>query len=237
MKTVSQTALLRFAAGEGSFAHDGLSFGLFLKPQPHHVIALGGSRKIVKPLAAGMGWVYAPGQDGWCAWDNPSEVLFLNLAKAEVEALGGNPNVPARMGAMDPFITSTLHALHRAPTGNALYTQSLLQTLVLHTTQNLSPVNEPTTPRLARALDYLHAHLAENITLEQLADAAALSLFHFSRQFRQAYGLAPYQYLLKTRMEQASTQVAQTKRTMAEIAESRGQPEPCHSCRSRPIPE
>jgi AraC family transcriptional regulator len=39
--------------------------------------------------------------------------------------------------------------------------------------------------------DYVEAHLDAEVSLTVLADIACLSLYHFSRSFKQAVGLGP----------------------------------------------
>lgn len=57
--------------------------------------------------------------------------------------------------------------------------------------------------RLRRVLDHIEAHLAEPLGLGELAAAAGLSPFHFSRVFRRATGETPVQYLRARRLEHA----------------------------------
>jgi AraC-like DNA-binding protein len=56
---------------------------------------------------------------------------------------------------------------------------------------------------IERAREFLEAHYAENISLDQLASLANLSPFHFVRLFRKATGLPPHAYLTQIRIEKA----------------------------------
>lgn len=58
--------------------------------------------------------------------------------------------------------------------------------------------------RLTRARDYLEDHLADEIQLTAIAADAHLSPGHFTRLFRQQYGVAPREYLLRARMRRAA---------------------------------
>ncbi|MDO8543694.1 MAG: AraC family transcriptional regulator [Opitutaceae bacterium] len=62
---------------------------------------------------------------------------------------------------------------------------------------------EPTPPRsaLRRARDYLHEHYAEKIALQNVADIAGLSQFHFLRAFSREFGLPPHAYQNSLRVE------------------------------------
>lgn len=58
---------------------------------------------------------------------------------------------------------------------------------------------------LRDAKDYLHAHYAEDVSLEQLAQAVYLSPFHLSRLFRERLSLPPHMYLNQIRINRAKT--------------------------------
>lgn len=50
---------------------------------------------------------------------------------------------------------------------------------------------------------YINEHFREPLTLEQLADIANMSPFHFSRVFTRQTGFTPHQYLIATRINSA----------------------------------
>ncbi len=60
-----------------------------------------------------------------------------------------------------------------------------------------------------RAQEYLQAHYHENISLDQLADVAELSPYHFTRVFKEIIGLPPHTYLTQVRIEEAKTLLSQ----------------------------
>ncbi|HEX2533319.1 MAG TPA: AraC family transcriptional regulator, partial [Chitinophagaceae bacterium] len=76
--------------------------------------------------------------------------------------------------------------------------------------------------RLAAARDCLQARLQEPVTLDELAEAACLSKFHFLRLFRQTFGLSPYQYLQQLRLEEAKTLLRQSGIPVHQIADRLG---------------
>jgi AraC family transcriptional regulator len=76
--------------------------------------------------------------------------------------------------------------------------------------------------RLARALDYIDAHYAENISLNDIAAEACLSPYHFSRLFREATGQSPHVYLTKRRVDAAKDELVRDRASMAEIAHANG---------------
>jgi AraC family transcriptional regulator len=49
--------------------------------------------------------------------------------------------------------------------------------------------------RLRKIEDYVHAHLAESVSIQTLSELAELSPFHFSRVFNQTTGMTPLQFV------------------------------------------
>jgi len=72
--------------------------------------------------------------------------------------------------------------------------------------------------RLRRALDHISANLDEKITLNELAQIAGVSLFHFARTFTRAMGVSPNRYVSRLRLEQAMADAAAGKLSLAQIA-------------------
>lgn len=70
------------------------------------------------------------------------------------------------------------------------------------------PLHEQAPVRFAPVIEYLHAHLADRIGLEQLAAVAGLSPFHFLRQFRRQYHVTPQQMLMALRLYRAKRLLA-----------------------------
>jgi AraC family transcriptional regulator len=72
--------------------------------------------------------------------------------------------------------------------------------------------------RLRRVLDYISAHLADEITLADLARVACLSTFHFARMFTLAIGVSPHRYVSRMRLENAMAEIAAGRLPLARIA-------------------
>lgn len=69
-----------------------------------------------------------------------------------------------------------------------------------------------------RCIEFLHARLSEDISLDELAAEVRLSPFHFSRMFRQSLGVPPRVYLTRLRMEKACELLEFTDLPVTEIA-------------------
>jgi len=57
--------------------------------------------------------------------------------------------------------------------------------------------------RLVQAKLFIDAHYADNIDLDNIADEAYFSKFHFIRLFKNIYRRTPHQYLIFLRIEKA----------------------------------
>jgi len=72
--------------------------------------------------------------------------------------------------------------------------------------------------RLRRAVDFIEAHLAGPILLSDIATAAGLTRMHFAAQFRAATGFRPHEYLLRRRIDRAQALLADTDRSLVDVA-------------------
>lgn len=69
-----------------------------------------------------------------------------------------------------------------------------------------------------RCMDLMRVRLAEDISLDELANEAQLSPFHFARMFKQSVGLPPRAYLTRLRVEKACELLETTDLPVTEIA-------------------
>ena len=79
-----------------------------------------------------------------------------------------------------------------------------------------------TARHLLRAKDFIDTHYREPIQVATMARAAHQSPAHFTRQFRDAFGETPHQYLLTRRMERAAALLRNTDYSVARICVSVG---------------
>jgi AraC family transcriptional regulator len=71
-------------------------------------------------------------------------------------------------------------------------------------------------------VDYIEAHLGEQVCLLKLAELARLSLHHFCRAFKQSFGIPAHQYQVRRRMEVAKLLLADRMTSVTDIALSLG---------------
>ncbi|MBB3228232.1 AraC-like DNA-binding protein [Luteibacter sp. Sphag1AF] len=84
--------------------------------------------------------------------------------------------------------------------------------------------------RMAHVIRYVREHLAEPVTLENMAHAAGISPMHFAAQFRAATGKRPHHYLLEERVARAMELMRHTSWTLCQIALATGFGTQAHFC-------
>ncbi|NOU93560.1 helix-turn-helix domain-containing protein [Paenibacillus sp. LMG 31456] len=72
------------------------------------------------------------------------------------------------------------------------------------------------------AIKLLKSHYAQDLSIDDMADAAGLTKYHFCRQFLKKTGLKPNQYLRKIRVEQAAWLLRHTEKTVEAVAKETG---------------
>ena len=82
-----------------------------------------------------------------------------------------------------------------------------------------------------RLVEHIDAHLAERITLYQLARMAGLSTGHFSRAFKQTFGVPTHAYLIRRRVERAQSLMLSTQLPLSEVALACGLSDQSHFTR------
>jgi AraC-like DNA-binding protein len=71
---------------------------------------------------------------------------------------------------------------------------------------------------MQEVLDYLEANYMNGVKLEEAAKQAKMSLFHFSRFFKNITGMSYTSYLNRLRVDKAEEMIMSTHQTMLEIA-------------------
>ncbi|WP_414633382.1 AraC family transcriptional regulator [Acidisarcina polymorpha] len=72
--------------------------------------------------------------------------------------------------------------------------------------------------RLIRVLEYIDAHLSDDLDLRVLSREAGISQFHFAALFRKALGMSPHRHVLHLRMQSARSMLCHTDKSALEIA-------------------
>ena len=156
-------------------------------------------------------------------WRGPNDALHIYLEPGLVARVGAEafdldparltvgpldsldlPHLRAAMGAVEAELTS-------GGAGGRLAAESLANVLAVHLIRHVLAPRQPERGRdgalprgrLRAVVEYIEEHLDASPSLEQMAEVARLSPFHFARQFRTATGLPPHQYVIARRVERA----------------------------------
>jgi AraC family transcriptional regulator len=151
----------------------------------------------------------------------PTQTLHVHLSKdllaRTAEEAGYDPaclSVEEHAGFQDPLLTQIGLALWReleqpAPAGK-LFAQTAAQLLAVHLLRSYTSrggIEEPsqglTHQQMRHVLDFVQAHLDQELSLEALAQQAGFSPYHFARLFRHTTGESPHQFVLRQRIERA----------------------------------
>ncbi len=129
---------------------------------------------------------------------------------AEEHELGATAaELAPRAGLRDPSLAALVTGLVAATTGGGPASAAFVEHWAVLAALRL--LGQPRVPRrlamapwrLARVLALIEARLCEDISVTDLAAAAGLSRYHFTRAFRAETGLGPHAYLMQRRCERA----------------------------------
>jgi AraC family transcriptional regulator len=145
-----------------------------------------------------------------------------------------------------PEVIDTLKALRRellaGGPGGRLCAESLANVLVVHLIRQMSNrqgsnvavrgTGDRLPRRALRAVEeYIDAHLDQKLALADLAAVAHMSEFHFARQFKQATGLPPHQFVILQRVERAKRLITDRQLSLAQVAVAVGFSDQSHLTR------
>jgi AraC family transcriptional regulator len=68
-----------------------------------------------------------------------------------------------------------------------------------------------------RVAEFIEEHLADEITLNTLAELVDLSLYHFARAFKQSFGVPPHRYHMNRRMDHARSLLQRSALSVTQI--------------------
>ncbi len=120
--------------------------------------------------------------------------------------------------------------------GSKLYVEAAAQMLAVHLLREHGAINHRIPEyrgglpgnRLYRVNEYIKTHLNTDLCLDDLAQQAEMSTYHFCRLFKQSTGESPNQYILRLRVEEAKRLLKETNFSVLEVALSVGYNSPSH---------
>ncbi|MGC1548351.1 MAG: AraC family transcriptional regulator [Rhodanobacter sp.] len=169
--------------------------------------------------------------------ENGWHYRMLYIEQAAIEEVTGEPgwwfgDVVREDMPSARRVTALLNALWQAD--EPLAFDSLLFSLLGQFRQHARVPRAAQADRAARftpVIDYLHAHLANRLTLNELAAVAGLSPFHFLRMFQAQYDVSPQQMLMAFRLAEAKRRLTAGE-PPAQVAAAAGMTDQAHLTRA-----
>jgi AraC family transcriptional regulator len=147
---------------------------------------------------------------------NLSNLLFYRL-------LDLNPGL--ELPHHDPQVYQQKPWLNRTPTycssSVRLETEGIIQQLFSGFIECRSKTNQTTYLKFNfhEILYYIQQNLHNDIKIDQLAKIACLSNDHFSRVFKSVFGISPYEFIVRKRIEKSQFLLLSTEHTIQQIIE------------------
>ncbi len=177
----------------------------------------------------------------WKRWVKPRSIFAIAMDDSFVDQVWrsafdgvGDRAVQTAVDVNDPIIKNFCEIGQRelgmAGAGGRLYLEGLATALTVHLLRTQGTTKRAPTPhkgglapvRLRRVVEFITAHLEEDIALPDLAAVAELSTHHFGEAFKASTGRPPYGYVMDRRVERARELLRDGERPIAEIAYAAG---------------
>lgn len=136
-----------------------------------------------------------------------------------------------RFAVSDPLLEqlalTIIAALEDGRAEDTLYIDTMASMIAVHLARRHSTRTVPerrlvrdglTRQRVQRLLDYIEAHLGDDLRLSCMADEVELSPFYLARMFKAEIGKSPHQYVLERRVSRARELLRDTALPIAEVA-------------------
>ncbi|BAU14888.1 transcriptional regulator, AraC family [Leptolyngbya sp. NIES-3755] len=172
-------------------------------------------------------------QSRWFEWGGVIFFSFDPLKLSEAIEQSHIDLIP-QFALHDPLVyqigLSLKLVLERDGFASRLYGESLANTLIVHLAEHYSNrriliqeyTNGLSRSRLRCVIDYIEAHLDQDLGLSELAAIAKMSPHYFSQLFKQATGVTPHQFVIRSRVERAKGLLMQREMSIAEVAKQVG---------------
>lgn len=107
--------------------------------------------------------------------------------------------------ALQAKVIRLLEEIHSARFASSAQISLCVNDLVLHLNRSVYEMNHPAAPKTKQNLyqeiiDYIEAHLEENLNLDRLAEEFYVSKYHISHIFKENLGISVHQYITKKRL-------------------------------------
>ena len=208
----------------------------------YHQITRIGDREYTGAMRRGDIWLKPSSHNGFWSWKDADECLIFAIAPDFLRQIAAeNDFANADRVEILPVLNKYDSQLQNLAIlfqqeivnnqfGNKMYMESLSNMLAVHLLRHYCtfPVKESgytgglPSYQLKQISNYINAHLAEDISLGELASQVKLSQSHFSHLFRQSTGKSPYKFLIQQRIDRARELLLDRDMAIADVAISVG---------------
>ena len=152
----------------------------------------------------------------WIHFDGPMARSFYETIVSEK----GSLLYPAHPDAIHRSLYDIYDTFRsRAPIAEDQISGTITNILTdLLSSENTQQVSDQTQIGISEAISHINKYFYKPITLQELADIAALSPYYFSRVFARETGMTPHKYLISTRMANAKFLLKTSLMSVKEVA-------------------
>lgn len=176
-------------------------------------------------------------QREWGRWEtSPGFTIVLQLPPSVLQRLAPELSgfeLPTNHSVFDPklawLVSELLEEAQRGSPEGGLYAESLSCTLIARLAKDYASSGAEdisarglSTKHRHRIVDFIEAHLGDDLSVAQLAQEIGLSPNHFASCFTASFGLPPHRYLLRRRIQEALRQLPLSANSIASIAMNLG---------------
>lgn len=138
----------------------------------------------------------------------------------EIESRGGNLFRIPSTSAMHEVIGEMLSTMREDKRMNEARTSSLIYGLLMTLLElsGASGAGGMGNPVVDSAIAYIQRHLTDKLSVDDIAANAGYSSSYFSHIFTVETGMSPYQFVVRSRVEQAQQLLKTTRQSVQEIA-------------------
>jgi AraC family transcriptional regulator len=199
-------------------------------------------RRMTGSVTPGQLAILSPDADTRWIFDKTGDITLVYLSRQLIDQAveDGMDRDPRSVEIIPRFLIRDLvleraaHQLLReiaqALPGDRLAADALAQELAAHiitahSNRAVLPRRGPyamAPSRLKRVQEFTRANLATPLSLQDMANAAGMSVFHFARGFKHATGVPPHRYLTDQRLTEARTLLHNPGLSIGEVARAVG---------------
>jgi AraC family transcriptional regulator len=232
--------MMELAQGAGSFPDEAapvFNLQTVVSANCHAEVDYGGQKLHSPPFRSGS--IFLAPANTCCNYVISADHVILiiplplaavnSVAEQAMPCFSGDFSALHSQGFRSDILRKRMHTLWRVAAGDAKAPSldphaealALIEQLLRLSAypQAIKPLRHHLAPHARqRVLDYIHAHLADDVSLPTLAQVAGLSDYYFMRAFKSEMGITAHQYVLQERIYKAIRLLRLTKLSITEIA-------------------